>query len=88
VDANIGDNIIFTCLTAWTSTRKFPQWLFNYRRKLPENTLKKGKTLIIQNIRHNNSGLYNCFGMKPGIHEHFFVATATIKVLGKFMIVL
>jgi len=89
VDANIGENTTFNCQTAWISRRRLPLWFFNYKSKLPDNALKNGLTLTIQNIHQNNSGLYNCFGMKPGINNKlFFVAAARLKVLGKFSIVL
>jgi len=49
--------------------------------------------MTIINIRHNNSGLYNCFGEATIIHEFIgtdmaTVATAMLKVLGKFSIVM
>jgi len=91
VEAKIGENITYNCQTK----RHYLTWLFNYKSALPENAIKEGTTLSIRNLRQNNSGLYFCFGERPTFFDEMtthsdmiFIAIATLKVLGKSIIVL
>jgi len=92
VEANVGEDITYTCRTRMPIT----YFKFNYNSTLPENAVITNKTLTITNIRQNNSGLYHCFGkretrlqeFKALFGDKYFVATATLKVFGKFIIVL
>jgi len=86
VEAKIGEKVTFNCKTKLTRT--IPQWLFDYKNTVPKNAMKNGTTITISNVRHSTSGLYHCFGMYSSLDEFdkYHVATARLKVLGKFSI--
>ena len=81
-DAYEGESAKFTC----TGSPKYI-WVFNKRHPLPWDIRIQKQSIIIEKIQLNHSDTYQCGGINlysSNIFRPCFIATATLKVFGKW----